>query len=567
MTCRNIVTSDRYGTCADLPPQKPPRIWIPHRFAFPYPLTNSVLAKAKKRDASSFSPGVVEKTSFSRKKARCEKKTPRNVSAPLLRRTVIICMLKTHCKRRTGKIFKRKAASAQPLAPMFVFFAGGGRRLTNPLPVPTMDGLRLFQKFHPPERPMNWIERNDPEVWSAIANEIERQRNGLEMIASENYTSPAVMQAMGSVLTNKYAEGYPGKRYYGGCQFVDVAEELARTRAKKLFGAEHVNVQPHSGAQANTAVYHAMLEPGDTVLGLDLAHGGHLTHGMKLNVSGRLYHFVSYGVRPDDNRIDFDQVAKLAAEHKPKMIVAGASAYPREMQHGKFAEIAKSCGALLMVDMAHYAGLVAAGLHDDPVPVADFVTTTTHKTLRGPRGGMILCKEAYAKDIDRAVFPGLQGGPLMHVIAGKAICYGEALQPAFKQYAQQVKDNAKALAETFMAGGAKLVSGGTDNHLMLVDVTTLGVGGKVAEAALDHCGITVNKNMIPFDQRKPMDPSGIRVGTPALTTRGMGVAEMKTIGGWILEALKSADDQAVLSRIRGEVLQLCKQFPVPGDKE
>lgn len=413
---------------------------------------------------------------------------------------------------------------------------------------------------------MNYIEQQDPQLWAAIAGEIDRQRNGLEMIASENYTSPAVMQAAGSVLTNKYAEGYPGHRYYGGCQFVDVAEDLARDRAKAIFGAEHANVQPHSGAQANTAVYLAALQPGDVVLGLDLAHGGHLTHGMRLNISGKLYHFYSYGVRSDTQRIDFDQVAALAREHKPKMIVAGASAYPREMEHGKFAEIARECGALLFVDMAHYAGLVAAKLHDDPVPVADFVSTTTHKTLRGPRGGMVLCKAAYAKDIDRAVFPGIQGGPLMHVIAGKAVCFGEAQQPAYKKYAQQVIDNAKTLADVLLAGGMKLVSGGTDNHLMLADVTALGTTGRVAEEALDRCGITVNKNMIPFDQRKPMDPSGIRIGTPALTTRGMGGDEMRRIGGWILEALRQPDDEALAKRIRGEVEALCQQFPVPGDK-
>jgi glycine hydroxymethyltransferase len=412
---------------------------------------------------------------------------------------------------------------------------------------------------------MNYLERQDPDLWATIAGEMDRQRNGLEMIASENYTSPAVMQAVGSVLTNKYAEGYPGKRYYGGCQFVDIAEDLARNRAKQLFGAEHVNVQPHSGAQANTAVYFAILEPGDIVLGLDLAHGGHLTHGMKLNISGKYYHFLSYGVRPDTHRIDFDQLAALAKEHKPKLIVAGASAYPREMEHDKFAEIARSCGAKLMVDMAHYAGLVAAGLHHDPMPVSDFVTTTTHKTLRGPRGGMIMCKEAYAKDIDRSVFPGTQGGPLMHVIAGKAVCFGEALAPAFKQYARQIVDNAKTLAQTLLSGGLRLVSGGTDNHLMLVDVTVAGLGGKQAEAALDRCGITINKNMIPFDQRKPMDPSGIRIGTPALTTRGMGVAEMQSIGGWILQVLKAPDDEALQTRIRGEVKNLCKQFPVPGE--
>ena len=368
----------------------------------------------------------------------------------------------------------------------------------------------------------NFIQKNDPDVWQAIANEIERQADGLEMIASENYTSPAVMQAAGSVLTNKYAEGYPGKRYYGGCQFVDVVEQLAIDRAKKLFGAEFANVQPHSGSQANTAIYLAALQPGDTVMGLDLAHGGHLTHGMKLNISGMLYNFISYGVTRDTNRLDFDQIAAKAREHKPKLIVAGASAYPREIPHDKFAEIAREVGAKLMVDMAHYAGLVAAGLHNSPVPVADFVTTTTHKTLRGPRSGLCLSKEEYGKTINSRVFPGIQGGPLMHIIAGKAICFAEAMQPEFKKYGQQVIDNAKALAEVLLAGGLKLVSGGTDNHLLLVDVTPLGIGGKVAEQALDHCGITINKNMIPFDERKPVDPSGIRVGTPALTTRGMG---------------------------------------------
>lgn len=410
---------------------------------------------------------------------------------------------------------------------------------------------------------MSLLEQADPEVWAAIVAESERQRDGLEMIASENYTSPAVMEAVGSVLTNKYAEGYPGKRYYGGCEHVDVVEDLARERAKLLFGAEHANVQPHSGSQANMGVYLAMLEPGDTVLGLDLAHGGHLTHGMKLNISGKLYRFVHYGVDQSTHRIDFDQVAKLAREHRPKLIVAGASAYPREIPHEKFAEIARDVGARVMVDMAHYAGLVAAGLHNNPVPYADFVTTTTHKTLRGPRAGLILCREADAKDIDRSIFPGTQGGPLMHVIAGKAVCFGEALQPSFREYAQAIIRNAKALAETLLSGGLKLVSGGTDNHLLLVDVTPLGIGGKVAEHVLDACGITVNKNMIPFDQRKPMDPSGIRVGTPAITTRGMGPDEMRRIGGWILQALRQTQDQAVHHGIRSEVAQLCGQFPVP----
>jgi len=410
---------------------------------------------------------------------------------------------------------------------------------------------------------MNILEQEDPEVWSAVAAEQVRQQEGLEMIASENFTSPAVMQAVGSVLTNKYAEGYPGRRYYGGCEFVDKVEDLARDRLKSLFGAEHVNVQPHSGSQANAAVYLAAIKPGDTVLAFDLAHGGHLTHGMKLNASGILYNFVHYGVRRDDQLLDFDQVARLAREHKPKLIVAGASAYPREIPHGTFAEIAREVGAKLLVDMAHYAGLVAAGLHDNPVPVADFVTSTTHKILRGPRGGIAMCREAQAKDLDRSVFPGTQGGPLMHVIAGKAVAFAEALKPEFKAYGQRVIDNARALAAALAAGGVKLVSGGTDNHLMLVDVTPLSIGGKLAEETLDRCGITCNKNMIPYDERKPMDPSGIRLGTPALTTRGMGTDEMARIAAWILRALRSPDDQGVLDTIRAEVADLAEQFPVP----
>ncbi|MGI8981390.1 MAG: serine hydroxymethyltransferase [Pirellulaceae bacterium] len=413
---------------------------------------------------------------------------------------------------------------------------------------------------------MTTLQSQDPAVFAAIAAEQVRQQDGLEMIASENYTSVAVMEAVGSVLTNKYAEGYPGRRYYGGCEHVDVVEDLARDRAKQLFGAEHVNVQPHSGSQANQAVYMTLLQPGETVLGLDLAHGGHLTHGMKLNISGKLYHFINYGVTADTHRIDFDQVARLAKEHKPKLIVAGASAYPREIPHEKFAEIARDVGAKLFVDMAHYAGLVAAGLHNSPVPVADFVTTTTHKTLRGPRAGMVMCRAEYAKDLDRVVFPGLQGGPLMHVIAGKAVCFQEALLPSFKAYGQAIIDNAKVLAETLMSGGLKLVSGGTDNHLMLVDVTGLGYGGKMATEVLEKCGITVNMNMIPYDTRKPMDPSGIRVGTPALTTRGMGVEEMRRIGQWMLSALKNTQDLAVHTRLRGEVSALCQHFPVPAAK-
>jgi len=411
---------------------------------------------------------------------------------------------------------------------------------------------------------MNWIEREDPEVWSAISSEIDRQQDGLELIASENYVSPAIQQAAGSVLTNKYAEGYPGRRYYGGCKFVDVAEDLARDRAKQLFGAEHVNVQPHSGSQANMAVYLTALKPGDTVLGMDLAHGGHLTHGMKLNISGRLYQFKSYGVTVDTQRIDFDQLAKLAREHRPKMIVAGASAYPREIEHGKFAEIAREVGAKLMVDMAHYAGLVAAGLHDNPVPVADFVTTTTHKTLRGPRSGMVMCRVGDAKEVDRSVFPGLQGGPLMHIVAAKAVCFHEALQPEFQQYARQIVANAKSLAETLMSGGLKLASGGTDNHLLLADVTAVGLTGKIAEEALDRAGITVNKNMIPYDQRKPLDPSGIRIGTAALTTRGMNEADMQRVGQWILRILADPADADLGERVRREIREFAQNFPVPG---
>lgn len=413
---------------------------------------------------------------------------------------------------------------------------------------------------------MNQLQQQDPEVWKAVEAEAQRQQDGLEMIASENYTSVAIMEAGGSVLTNKYAEGYPGKRYYGGCEHVDVVETLAIERAKELFGAEAANVQPHSGSQANTAVYLTCLEPGDAVLGLDLAQGGHLTHGMKLNISGKLYNFHSYGVDKDEHRLDFDQIASLAREQKPKLIVAGASAYPREIPHDKFAEIANEVGALLMVDMAHYAGLVAAGIHNSPVPFADFVTTTTHKTLRGPRSGLVLCKEGQLKGVNRSVFPGTQGGPLMHMVAAKAVCFGEAMTPEYKQYGQSVVDNAKVLAETLISKGLRLVSGGTDNHLMLVDVTTVGLGGKKAEAALDECGITVNMNMIPFDTRKPMDPSGIRIGTPALTTRGMGVDEMKRIGDWIHNALANAEDDQVLSKIREDVREMCGHFPVPAER-
>lgn len=410
---------------------------------------------------------------------------------------------------------------------------------------------------------MNILQSQDPEIWQTIHDESVRQQDGLEMIASENYTSPAVMEAVGSVLTNKYAEGYPGRRYYGGCEHVDVMEDIARDRAKELFGAEFANVQPHSGSQANQSVYLTALDVGDTVLGLSLAHGGHLTHGMRLNLSGKLYNFIEYGVNKETHLLDFDQIAALAKEHKPKMIVAGASAYPREIEHGKFKQIADDVGAMLFVDMAHYAGLVAAGEHDDPVKVADFVTTTTHKTLRGPRGGLILSKKKFAKKLNSSVFPGMQGGPLMHVVAGKAVCFAEALDPKFKTYAKNVKANAKVLAETLQSGGLSLVSGGTDNHLMLVDVTGKGIGGTIAEDTLGVCGITVNKNMIPYDERKPMDPSGVRIGTPALTTRGMGADQMKQVGGWIVEALSNSDDQALLTSIRGQVADLCQHFPVP----
>ncbi len=408
------------------------------------------------------------------------------------------------------------------------------------------------------------LQQQDSEVFQCLEHEMGRQKDGLELIASENYTSAAIQEIVGSVLTNKYAEGYPGRRYYGGCEYVDDVETLAIERAKKLFGAEHVNVQPHAGSQANMGVFMTVLKPGDTFLAMDLAHGGHLTHGMHLNFSGTLYNPVHYGVRESDHRIDYDQVAKLAREHKPKMIIAGASAYPREIDHARFGEIAKEVGAKLMVDMAHYSGLVAGGIHNSPVPHADFVTSTSHKTLRGPRSGFILCREEYAKDINRTVFPGLQGGPLMHVVAAKAVCFGEALEDSFKTYAQQVVDNARTLAETLMSGGLKLASGGTDNHLMLTDVTSVGTTGKVAEKALDRAGITVNKNMIPYDPRKPLDPSGIRIGTAALTTRGMGTDDMKKVGEWILTVLKNVDNDNTIDDVQQQVREFTSAFPVPG---
>ena len=408
------------------------------------------------------------------------------------------------------------------------------------------------------------LAQADPDLFALVQQERRRQVDGLELIASENYTSAAVQQCAGSVLTNKYAEGYPGKRYYGGCEVVDEVEDLARSRACELYRAEHANVQPHSGSQANAAVFMTVLEPGDTFLAMDLNHGGHLTHGMRLNFSGKIYNAVHYGVREDDHRIDYDQVAELAREHKPKMIIAGASAYPREIDHPRFAEIAREVGAKLMVDMAHYSGLVAAGVHNNPVEVADFVTSTTHKTLRGPRSGMILTREEYAKDVDRSVFPGQQGGPLCHVVAGKAVCYKEALQPSFRTYIEQVVANARVLGEELIAGGLRPSSGGTDNHLLLCDVTQLGLGGKLGEKALDAAGITANKNMIPFDTRRPMDPSGVRFGTAALTTRGMKEAEMRRVADWILAVLRSPEDDAVLNRVRGEVEEFASSYPVPG---
>ncbi len=411
---------------------------------------------------------------------------------------------------------------------------------------------------------MTALEQSDPNIWQALQHERERQRDGLELIASENYTSPAVLEAAGTIFTNKYAEGYPGKRYYGGCEFADVVESLARDRVCELFGAEHANVQPHAGSQANMAVYLTVLKPGDTYLAMNLAHGGHLTHGMHLNFSGQLYNPIHYGVRESDHRIDFDQVANLARVHRPKLIVAGASAYPREIDHPKFREIADEVGALFMVDMAHYAGLVAGKIHNNPVEVADYVTSTSHKTLRGPRSGFVLTKKANAKDLDRTVFPGMQGGPLVHIIAAKAVCFAEALKPDFEQYARQIVTNAKSLAETLLSGGVKLASGGTDNHLMLADVTAIGLTGKIAETALDKAGITVNMNMIPFDQRKPLDPSGIRIGTAALTTRGMNADDMQNVGRWILRVLKAADDESAINTVRNEVREFARQFPVPG---
>ncbi|RJX36879.1 serine hydroxymethyltransferase [Paenibacillus pinisoli] len=409
---------------------------------------------------------------------------------------------------------------------------------------------------------MEQLRKQDPEVLKAMGLELQRQRDNIELIASENIVSEAVLEAMGSVLTNKYAEGYPGKRYYGGCEHVDIVEDIARDRAKELFGAEHVNVQPHSGAQANMAVYLAALKPGDTVLGMNLAHGGHLTHGSPVNASGLLYNFVAYGVQEDSFTIDYEEVRKLAFKHRPRMIVAGASAYPRIIDFEKLGQIANEVGALFMVDMAHIAGLVAAGLHPSPVPHAHFVTTTTHKTLRGPRGGMIMCRKAWAAAIDKAVFPGSQGGPLMHIIAAKAVALGEALEPSFKEYQQNVVTNAKVLSEELIAKGINIVSGGTDNHLMLIDTRNLNITGKVAEHVLDQVGITVNKNAIPFDPTSPFVTSGIRVGTPAATARGMNEEAMKVIAEVIALVLKNPEDQAVLDQAKGMVRDLTAKFPL-----
>ncbi|WP_374055231.1 serine hydroxymethyltransferase [Rossellomorea sp. FM04394] len=407
---------------------------------------------------------------------------------------------------------------------------------------------------------MSKIAKQDPEIYAAIQDELERQRTKIELIASENFVSEAVMEAQGSVLTNKYAEGYPGRRYYGGCEHVDVAENLARDRAKELFGAEHVNVQPHSGAQANMAVYFTILEQGDTVLGMNLSHGGHLTHGSAVNFSGIQYNFVEYGVDEEKHLINYEDVRQKALEHKPKLIVAGASAYPRAIDFAKFREIADEVGAYLMVDMAHIAGLVAAGLHQNPVPYADFVTTTTHKTLRGPRGGMILCKEEFAKKIDKSIFPGIQGGPLMHVISAKAVAFGEALQDSFKDYAQNIIDNANRLGEGLVKEGINLVSGGSDNHLLLIDLRSLGLTGKIAEKVLDEIGITVNKNTIPFDPESPFVTSGVRIGTAAVTSRGFGLEDMDEIASIMALTLKNHEDEAKLEEARKRVIDLTSKF-------
>lgn len=408
---------------------------------------------------------------------------------------------------------------------------------------------------------MNNLKNTDNEIYTIIEEEKKRQMSQIELIASENFVSEAVLEALGSVMTNKYAEGYPAKRYYGGCEVVDKAERLAIERAKELFGCEHVNVQPHSGSQANMAVYYSVLKPGDTLLGMSLSNGGHLTHGATVSFSGSIYNSVSYGLNNETELIDYDEMRKLALEHKPKLIVAGASAYPRFIDFEKIRSICDEVGALMMVDIAHIAGLVAAGLHPSPVPMADFVTTTTHKTLRGPRGGMIMCKEKWAKQIDKAIFPGLQGGPLMHVIAAKAVAFKEALDPSFKIYQENILKNSQALSQVLMKRGFRLITGGTDNHLMLVDIRNKGVTGKIAEKALDKAGITANKNSIPNDPEKPFVTSGLRLGTAAVTTRGMGTEEMEKIAGFIDEALSAAENEDALKAIKVKVLELCDKFP------
>jgi glycine hydroxymethyltransferase len=406
------------------------------------------------------------------------------------------------------------------------------------------------------------LEEVDPEVASAIDNEVRRQHEGLELIASENFVSEAVLEAMGSVFTNKYAEGYPGKRYYGGCEYADVVEELARERAKKLFGAEHANVQPHAGSQANMEAYAAVLQPGDTILGLNLAHGGHLTHGHHLNFSGKTYRIVPYGVTKESETIDYDELEKVAQREHPKLIIGGGSAYPRIIDFARMRQIADKVGALFLVDMAHFAGLVAGGVHPSPVPHAQIVTSTTHKTLRGPRAGMILSKAEYGAAIDKVVFPGMQGGPLVHIIAAKAVCFHEAMQPTFRDYAKQVVSNAKVLAESLAEEGFRIISGGTDTHLMLIDVFSKGMLGSEAEKALGEAGITVNKNAIPFDTNPPMKPSGIRIGSPALTTRGMKEGEMRQVARWIAEVLQHRSETAVLARVRKQVRELAEAFPL-----
>jgi glycine hydroxymethyltransferase len=438
--------------------------------------------------------------------------------------------------------------------------------MTQMVPVESMEETHGWVAWADQPDPRQILAEVDPEIYQAIELERHRQTDGIELIASENYVFPAVLAAAGSVLTNKYAEGYPGRRYYGGCQYVDVAEKIAIARAKELFRADHANVQPHSGAQANAAVYMALLQPGDTVLAMKLDHGGHLSHGFHLNSSGHYYNFVHYGLNPETERLDYDEIERLALEHNPKLLLVGASAYPRHFDYPRLRQIADKVGCLLMMDMAHVAGLIATGLHPDPVPYCDVVTTTTHKTLRGTRGGLILCKEQHAKAIDKSVFPGMQGGPLMHIIAAKAVGFKLALEPSFKAYQQQVLDNARALSQSLESEGLRIVSGGTDNHLLLVDLNSLGsdaITGKAVERALDNAAIHCNKNMIPFDPRPAMVTSGIRLGSPAATTRGMKEAQFEQIGRWIALIARNPEDETLQERVRFEVLELVQDFPVP----